>query len=193
LCGSRSPGLSDLPNRSAWRSNEAAMNESHLAYLSLGSNIEPTIHLVEAVKMLDKVGKVQKVSNAWESRSVGTAGPNYLNACVSFVSPFMPFELKEQIIRPIEAQLGRKRSENKYVPRTIDIDIVLFDDNPYNDKFWKFAFIIVPLAEIYPDYQNPLTQEKITETATRLRQEVWIESRPNVLSQFNRKIDNVQN
>lgn len=160
------------------------MNESHLAYLNLGSNIEPAINLVRAVKLLYESGEVQKVSSAWESRSVGATAPNYLNACVLFVSPFMPTELKERIIRPIEAQLGRRRSENKFVPRTIDIDIVLFDDKPYNNKFWRFAFVIVPLAEIYPDYQNPLTQEKIPETATRLRQQVWIETRPEVLSQF---------
>lgn len=160
------------------------MSKSHLAYLSLGSNIEPEINLVKAIRLLHQYGEVQAVSSAWESRPVGTTGPNYLNACVSFVSPFMQVELKERIIRPIEAQLGRKRGDNKYVPRTIDIDIVLFDGKPYNDKFWRFAFVIVPLAEIYPDYQNPLTQEKITQTAARLRQEVWIEARPEVLSQF---------
>lgn len=183
---------SDLRNPLVWRSNEAAMSESYLAYLNLGSNIEPEINLVKAVKQLGKSGEVQKVSSAWESRSVGTPGPNYLNACVSFISPFMQVELKEQIIRPIEAHLGRKRSGNKFAPRTIDIDIVLFEDEPYNDKFWKFAFVIVPLAEIYPDYQNPLTQEKITETATRLRREVWIEPRPEVLSQFSGNSNRVQ-
>jgi len=181
--------------QSEWRSTEAvmAMSESHLAYLNLGSNIEPEVNLVKAVQLLQKYGDVQKVSRAWESRSVGAAGPNYLNACVAFISPFMQTDLKERIIRPIEAQLGRKRSENKYTPRTIDIDIVLFDDKPNNDKVWKFAFVIVPLAEIYPDYKNPLTQEKITKTATRLRQEIWMESRPEVLSQFNRNINNVRN
>jgi 2-amino-4-hydroxy-6-hydroxymethyldihydropteridine diphosphokinase len=168
------------------------MTESQVAYLNLGSNIEPEINLVRAVKLLHKYGEVQKVSSAWESRSVGAVGPNYLNACVSFISPFLPVELKERIIRPIEAQLGRKRGENKYVPRTIDIDIVLFDDTPYKDKFWRFAFVIVPLAEIYPDYQNPLTQEKITKTATRLRQKVWIEAHPEVLSQFGGNSNKVQ-
>jgi len=169
------------------------MSESHLAYLNLGSNIEPEINLVKAVKLLYQCSEVQMVSSAWESRSVGAAGPNYLNACVAFVSPFVQVELKERIIRPIEAQLGRKRSANKSVPRTIDIDIVLFDDRPYNDKFWQFAFVIIPLAEIYPDYQNPLRQEKITETATRLRQKVWIEARPEVLSQFNENMNKVRN
>jgi 7,8-dihydro-6-hydroxymethylpterin-pyrophosphokinase len=64
---------------------------------------------------------------------------------------------------------------------------------PYNDKFWQFAFVIVPLAEIYPDYQNPLMQEKITETATRLRQKVWMEAHPEVLSQFNENTNKVRN
>src|SRR5258705_5934028 len=110
------------------------MSESHLAYLNLGSNIEPEINLVKAVKQLHEYGdgEIQKVSNAWESKSVGAAGPNYLNACVAFISPLVQAELKERIIRPIEAQLGRKRSANKFVPRTIDIDIVLFDDKSYN-------------------------------------------------------------
>lgn len=172
--------------------NEAAMNESHLAYLSLGSNIEPEKNLVKAIELLHKYGEIQKVSRAWESTSVGATGPNYLNACVSFISSLMPIELKEQIIRPIEAQLERKRGENKNLPRTIDIDIVLFDDQPYNDAYWKFAFVIVPLAEIYPEYYNPLLREAITKTAERLRQAVWIEARPEVLSQFNGNSSKVQ-
>jgi len=161
------------------------MSESHFAYLNLGSNIQPEINLVQAIKLLHDYGDVQKVSSAWESKSVGALGPNFLNACVLFISPFMQVELKERVIRPIEAQLGRKRSENKYIPRTIDIDIVLFDGTPYNDKFWKFAFVIIPLAEIYPEYQNPITRENITQTATRLRQRAWMEARPEVLRQFN--------
>lgn len=160
------------------------MTEMHLAYLNLGSNIQPKRNLVEAIRLLHKYGEVQKVSSAWESKSVGAEGPNYLNACVLFRCPYMPGELKERIIRPIETQLGRKRSENKFAPRTIDIDIVLFDEKPYNDKFWNYAFVIVPLAEIYPDFQNPLTQESITETATRLRRKVWVEARRDVLSRF---------
>ena len=161
------------------------MNESHLAYLNLGSNIQPEINLVRAIKLLHEYGDIQKVSGAWESKSVGAAGPNFLNACVLFISPLIQVELKERVIRPFEARLGRKRSDNKYIPRTIDIDIVLFDEKPYNDKFWRFAFVIVPLAEIYPEYQNPITRENITQTATRLRQRVWMEARPEVLRQFN--------
>jgi len=160
------------------------MTNSHLAYLNLGSNIQPETHLVRAVELLHEYGDVLKVSSAWESKSVGAEGPDYLNACVLFKTNILQAELKENIIRPIEAKLGRKRSENKFSPRTIDIDIVLFDDKPYNDKFWKFAFVIVPLAEIYPEYQNPILQEGIKQTATRLRSQVWMGTRPEVLGQF---------
>jgi len=159
------------------------MSDLHEAYLNLGSNIEPETNLVKAIGLLYDYGDIRKMSNVWESKSVGAEAPNFLNACVLFMSIYMQVELKERVIRPIEAQLGRKRSENRYAPRTIDIDIVLFDEKPYNDKFWNYAFIIVPLAEIYPEYQNPITQENITKTATRLRNQVWIETRPKV-SQF---------
>jgi 7,8-dihydro-6-hydroxymethylpterin-pyrophosphokinase len=93
-------------------------------------------------------------------------------------------ELKTQALLPIETELGRQRSADKFAPRTIDIDIVIFDDQSCDDKYWEQAFVIVPLAEIAPEYQNPLTGENITKTARRLRQQIWMETRPEVLSQF---------
>ena len=156
----------------------------HQAYLSLGSNIQPETNLPRAVELLDKAGIILKVSSAWESEAVGSVGPNFLNACLLFETPLPPNELKESVIHPIEAKLGRKRSNDKYAPRTIDIDLILFDDKSCHEKFWTQAFVVVPLAEIYPRFQNPLTSESISQTATRLRQEIWMETRPKVLSQF---------
>lgn len=152
----------------------------HQAYLSLGSNIQPEINLQRAIDLLSKSGNILKLSSAWESEAVGSDGPNYLNACVLFTTPTIRVEFKEKVIHPIEAKLGRQRSEDKYAPRTIDIDLILFDDQSCNDKFWTLAFVVIPLAEIYPNFQNPLTQETIAETATRLRQRVWMETRPEV-------------
>lgn len=160
------------------------MSESHLAYLSLGSNIQPESNLIQAIDLLKNYGKLEKISNAWESASVGAEGPNYLNACVLLVTPLSQMALKEQALLPIELELGRRRSVNRFAPRTIDIDIVIFDGVVCDDKYWEQAFVVVPLAEIYPDYQNPLRQESILETATRLRQKIWLETRPEVLRRF---------
>lgn len=160
------------------------MSEFHRAYLSLGSNIQPETHLVQAIEQLRDYGKLEKVSSAWESQSVGAEGPNFLNACVLLATPLAQVELKEQALLPIETKLGRRRSANKFAPRTIDIDIILFDDRSCNDKYWEQAFVVVPLAEIYPEYRNPLKDESVTETSTRLRQITWLATRPKVLSQF---------
>jgi 2-amino-4-hydroxy-6-hydroxymethyldihydropteridine diphosphokinase len=157
----------------------------HQVYLSLGSNIQPEINLLRAVELLYGHGMVRRVSEAWESEAVGSDGPNFLNTCALFITPLSQTEVKEQVIHPIETKLGRKRSADKNAPRTIDIDVVLFDEQLCDAKFWKQAFVIIPLAEIHPEYQNSITQEKITETAARLRQEVWMETRPGVLARFN--------
>ena len=157
----------------------------HQVYLSLGSNIQPEINLPRAVELLYDYGMVRRVSEVWESEAVGSDGPNFLNACALFITPLLQSEVKEQVIHPIETKLGRKRSADKNAPRTIDIDVVLFDEQLCDPKFWKQAFVIIPLAEIHPEYQNSVTHEKITETATRLRQDVWMETRPGVLARFN--------
>ena len=161
------------------------MRDSHLAYLSLGSNIQPETNLVRAIELLQTYGRLERTSSAWESESVGADGPNYLNACVLLVTTLRQMELKGQALLPIETRLGRQRSADKFAPRTIDIDIVLFDGISCDDKYWGQAFVVVPLAEIHPEYQNPVRGETITKTATRLRQQVWMETRPEVLGQFN--------
>ena len=167
-----------------WRSNEAEMNDVHLAYLSLGSNIQPEINLVKAIQLLQQHGRVEKVSSAWESESVGAEGPNYLNACVLFLTPLNQIELKQQILLPIEVELGRRRTENRFAPRPMDIDIVVFDGVSCDDKYWDQAFVIIPLAEIAPDLKNAVRPESIVETAARLRSGCWLEARQDVLRPF---------
>jgi 2-amino-4-hydroxy-6-hydroxymethyldihydropteridine diphosphokinase len=157
------------------------MNESFIAYLNLGSNIQPETNLPRALEWLSEYGAVQKVSSVWESEAVGTTGPNYLNICIKFKSTFSQVTLKEQVIKPIEVRLGRQRSEDKFAPRTIDIDIVIFDDGFINKNSWKLAYVIVPLAEIYPTYPHPDTGETVSEIAMRLQHDIWLEKRQGVL------------
>jgi 2-amino-4-hydroxy-6-hydroxymethyldihydropteridine diphosphokinase len=157
------------------------MDESHLAYLNLGSNIQPEKNLRKAVEFLSAHGEILQASQVWESEPVGTTGNNYLNACIKFKTLLDRRTLKEYVLHSIEDQLGRERSPDKYAPRSMDIDIILFDDEIINDAVWEFAFVVVPLADIYPAYRNTKTGETVGETATRLRHEVWLEARRGVL------------
>jgi len=157
------------------------MNKLHLAYLSLGSNIEPEVNLPKAVKLLSQHGGIEKISSAWETEPVGGEGGNYLNACLSYKTTLSRDELKTTILGPIESSLGRKRTGDKNAPRTIDIDIILFDDKIISGRWLAQVFVVVPLAEIYPTFQNLNANESIAETATRLRREFWTETRRDVL------------
>ena len=62
---------------------------------------------------------------------------------------------------------------------------MLYDGISSDNKYWEQAFVVVPLAEIYPEYQNPIRAESILKTPTRLRQQVWMETRPEVRTQIN--------
>ena len=171
-------------NQSVWKLNEPKMSELHKAYLNLGSNIQPEVNLVRAVQFIQQRGDIKRISNAWESKSVGAAGPNYLNACILLLTPLGPSSLKKRVTGPIEFQLGRKKSADKFAPRTMDIDIVLFDDISYDDRSWEKAYVVIPLAEIYPTYLNPLNNETIHETAARLMRKTWMQMRPEVMLPF---------
>lgn len=156
------------------------MNELHQTYLSIGSNIEPETYLPKAVQMLREYGQVRDISGIWESHAVGSDGPNFLNACALFLTDLQPVDLKEQTIRPIESKLGRVRYADKNAPRTIDLDIVLFDNQPLNVNFWGYAFVVVPLAELIPNFQHPVRREKLSQVSEQVQGQVWIAPRVDV-------------
>jgi 2-amino-4-hydroxy-6-hydroxymethyldihydropteridine diphosphokinase len=157
------------------------MNNLHRAYLNLGSNIQPELNLSKGIDLLKRYGEIKSVSHVWESKSVGYDGPNFLNACVLFLTETGLENLKTEIIHPIEAKLGRVRGADKNMPRTMDIDVVLLDEQPImKAEYWDSAFVIVPLAELLPDFVHPVHNEKLSRYSTKLQNQVWIVKRIDV-------------
>lgn len=157
------------------------MNNLHRAWLNLGSNIEPQLNMPRAIDYLKEYGEIKAISAVWESKSVGYDGPNFLNACVLFLTESQPENLKTQVIHPIEAKLGRVRGGDKNMPRTMDIDVVLFDEKPImKAEYWDSAFVIVPLAELLPDFVHPVRKEKLSSYSRKLQNQVWIVKREDV-------------
>jgi 2-amino-4-hydroxy-6-hydroxymethyldihydropteridine diphosphokinase len=147
----------------------------HLVCLLIGSNIQPERNIPMAVYLLQKHIKVLRYSSVWESAAVGSNGPNMLNAALMGVTSLNAQDLKEHHIRPLEAQMGRVRTPDKNAPRTIDIDIILYESQLLEPALWQFAFRAVPIAEILPDYLSE-TGETLREAAGRLAQftPIWI-------------------
>lgn len=160
------------------------MSELHQAYLNLGSNIDAEIYLPRAVELLKQAGRVDAVSTAWESLAVGTEGTNFLNACVLLITPLQPDELREKVLRPIEATLGRARGLDKFAPRKIDIDIVLFDETPFKLDNWEHAFVVVPLAELIPNFAHPTRGKSLAWVGAQMQISTWIVPRREVLDSW---------
>jgi 2-amino-4-hydroxy-6-hydroxymethyldihydropteridine diphosphokinase len=108
-------------------------------------------------------------SSVWQSPAVGSEGPDFLNATVLIESTLPAEEIKISILSEIEIKLGRVRTENKYADRPIDLDIILYDDQLYDQELWSMPHIAFPAAEIFPDLLNPVTGKTISQTVNEMR------------------------
>ena len=149
--------------------------------LSLGSNIAPEEHLKQAVERLREMLPVLAVSRAWKSPAVGSGGPDFLNAAVLVDTWLNSSMLKQQVLRPIERSLGRERGEDKYAPRTIDIDIVVYASEVLDPLLWTQAYLALPVAELLPELVEPISGETLESIASRLVSLAGVSPSPDVL------------
>ncbi len=152
---------------------------NHQACLLLGSNIEPAHNIPQAVGLLKDKLPILHVSSVWESASVDCCYPNFLNMAVLVSTPLDATQLKEQVLRPLEAQMGRVRTDDKNASRPIDFDIILFDGKLLDPTLWQYVHRAAPVAELFPDYLSA-TGESLKSTAKRLAQATPIQIRTDI-------------
>jgi len=142
------------------------------AYLSLGSNEGNRIQWMEqALDMLStNCGEIIKKSSIYETAAWGLGDqPDFLNMAVKITTNQTPEKLLAEI-HIIEQRLGRQR-EVKWGQRTLDIDILLYNNEHTNSPELTIPhpylqdrlFTLVPLAEIAPDYVHPIFKKTITQ------------------------------
>ena len=157
------------------------MESSRRFFLSVGSNIDRARNLKEAIRRLRQHGHVQRISDVWESHAVGSEGPDYLNICVEFIAPLSREELKRGIVGRIETELGRARTADKNSPRTIDIDILMEGGQPMNLDRWDYAFVVVPMADLLPEWPHPISGKPLEQEANNARASTWLRRRSEIL------------
>ncbi len=148
------------------------MAQTHTTYLSLGSNIpDRAANLSRAVAAItESVGTITRQSTIYETQSWGYTDGDYLNMAVAVETALAPQELLAATSR-IEADLGRVRSGNGYEARTIDIDILFYDNETIDlplltiphPKIALRRFVLQPTADIAPDFVHPTTGKTIRE------------------------------
>ncbi|OQX98670.1 MAG: 2-amino-4-hydroxy-6-hydroxymethyldihydropteridine diphosphokinase [Bacteroidetes bacterium 4572_128] len=142
-------------------------------YILLGGNLgDRAYFLRKSIKEISqKIGKILKKSSIYESKSWGfSSEKNFLNQVILINSNLSPYKLLE-CSKKIEKKLGRiKKSKDKiYENRTIDIDILFYENEIINDEnlqiphklLHKRKFTILPLCEIAPKLYHPLLKKNI--------------------------------
>src|ERR1700722_1404797 len=147
-----------------------------LAYLSLGSNVGDRVaHLRDAIARLESIGRVVSVSSFYETEPVEvTDQPWFLNCAVGLETALTAEQLMAQLLQ-IEQEMGRRRIQKKG-PRTIDIDILLFDDLILDSPdvtiphpaMQERRFVLEPLAEIAAEARHPGMKKTIREMLEEL-------------------------
>jgi 2-amino-4-hydroxy-6-hydroxymethyldihydropteridine diphosphokinase len=141
------------------------------AYLLTGTNLGDRLKNIKTAAQLigDHCGIVNKKSSVYETAAWGkTNQPAFLNQALELSTALNAKQLIRRLLK-IEKLMGRIRHE-KYGPRIIDIDILLFNDEQYQFHFLKVPhpelqhrrFALLPLAEIAPDLVHPILNKAIS-------------------------------
>lgn len=150
------------------------MNED--VYISLGSNIQPKKYLPFAVQALGHLGHIQAISHVYVTPPVGPGSqPTFMNASARLAYHQTPQVLADEL-RSIEAELDRIRTEDKFAPRTIDLDLVVYGKLSIQEEGLQLpdsdileqAHLALPLAEISPEFTHPTFSRSFSEIAESL-------------------------
>ena len=147
------------------------------AFISIGSNIDPETNVRNAVPRLAKAARVAAVSTVSLTEPVGPPGqPPYYNCVAEIETDKAPRELKFEVLRRIESELGRTRGRDKFAARTIDLDLILYDKVVMTTRditlpdpdILKRPFLAIPLAELAPGLILPGSGQNIKDVAASL-------------------------
>jgi 2-amino-4-hydroxy-6-hydroxymethyldihydropteridine diphosphokinase len=155
-------------------------------FIAVGSNIEPQDNIFRSLLMLKSYVTISATSNFYRTTPVGgRKQPDFINGVVKILTDLDPRQLKFKVLRKFEEKLGRNRCEDKFAPRTIDLDVILYGvtvlDEPDlhlpDPSIHSYPFVAIPLLElapemILPDTKTPLADEPAAKLKTGLRLEL---------------------
>jgi len=152
-------------------------------YISIGSNIEPLHYIALALADLQNSFGDIRNSHLYESEAVGFDGENFINL-VSAATTDLSIPEVVALLHKIEDEHGRSRSGPRFSSRTIDLDLLLYDDQIYQrngidiprDEILKNAFVLCPLAELFPHGKHPVagkTYQQLWQEFDKASQPLW--------------------
>jgi len=156
--------------------------QSHIIYISVGSNVDKEKHTKAGLQgMYDAFGELT-LSSVFESESVGFEGNNFYNLVIK-TSTSLSIAQVCSVLKQIEQDNKRQRGEQKFAPRTLDLDLLLYDcqvtsqpiELPRPEVLYN-AFVLKPLAEIAPDEVHPIVNKNyanLWQAYDKSQQKLW--------------------
>lgn len=139
-----------------------------IVYLGLGSNRRVKENIRLAVRELGNRFELEELSPVYRNRAVGFDGADFLNA-VARVRTDLPAVDVCAELEQIHSLAGRQRNERRFSDRSLDIDLLLYDDLIVNEApvqvprrdILRYGFVLGPLADIAPDLRHPETDARL--------------------------------
>ena len=139
-------------------------------YVSVGSNVEPERHLRAAAVALADCYGLLRLSPVYRNRAVGFDGDDFYNAVIAFEADAPVAEVVAELDR-IEAANGRRRGEEKFAPRTLDLDLLLYGDAVIEEgalrvpraEITRYDFVLRPLLDLEPALAHPATGQPLAD------------------------------
>ena len=152
-------------------------------FIGVGSNEGDRLALISgAVKALGRASGIRVVQMAMITETEPLGGPPqapYLNTVVELDTTLAPDELLARL-QEIERQLGRTPSAQRWAPRPIDLDVLLYDDRVVRSssleiphpRLHERRFVLEPLAQLAPELLHPVLQQPIAELLAQVSERV---------------------
>jgi 2-amino-4-hydroxy-6-hydroxymethyldihydropteridine diphosphokinase len=143
-------------------------------FVGVGSNIEPEANVRRALQLLAREVRLRAVSTIYRTPAIG-GGPPFLDGVVEVSTALTPRALKLDVLRRIEAQLGRQRGPDPNAPRPIDLDLLIYGDRVETDglvlpdpEIAARPFLALALLELAPGLVLPDSRRALRDVVAGL-------------------------
>lgn len=169
-----------LPEPLQWISPALGEQAMARAFIGIGSNIDPAKNVRAAIRSLGRHARLIGVSMVYCTDALERPEqPPYFNCVAEIETDAVPVQVKHGILRPIESELGRVRTQDKYAPRTIDLDLIVYGNLAMDAEGIRLPdpdilerpFLAIPLFELAPDLMLAGYGLRVSDVAARLRQD----------------------
>lgn len=117
------------------------------ALVGLGSNIRPAYYLTQSSMKIRQKFENVVFSHVYQSAAVGMEGNDFLNACC-LIHDIPDKEAFSEWLKLLEDKYGRDRTKGSWKPRTLDLDLLMFDIDILDDDLFCYAHVFVPASEL---------------------------------------------